>query len=195
MATALRQLLEDFLSALAFLVAYALTGSLLIATSIAIGIALLQLGRAMVRKKPLSSMQWLALALAIALGSVSLLTHDSRFIRLKPTIVHWAIGFVMLKPGWQVPYFPQLVRDWVPPRTLLVWGYAWAALMFVMGLANAGAAQWLAIGPWGVFLTGLLVGKLLFFFAQYGHMRWTVIRAMRSGISASSQPSGPLPGP
>jgi intracellular septation protein len=192
MATALRQLLEDFLSAIAFLVAYAWTGSLLIATALAIGIALLQLGLGLVRKKPLSSMQWIGLALAIGLGSMSLLTNDSRFIRLKPTIAHWAIAAVMLKRGWQLPYLPQLVRDWVPTRTLLAWGYAWAGLIFAMGLANAGAAQWLEIGPWGVVLTALLLGKLVFFFAQYGHMRWTVVRNMRAAVSGSP-PLAPPP--
>ena len=59
--------------------------------------------------------------------------------------------------------------------------------MFLMGVVNAGAAQWLGIGAWGVVLTALLVGKLAFFFAQYGYMRWTVIRNMRAaGHSPSS---------
>ena len=187
MATALRQLLEDFLSAIVFLAAYGLTGSLLLATSLAIGVAVLQMAVSLARKKPLSSMQWMALGLAVALGSLSLITHDSRFIRLKPTIAHWAIGLVMLKRGWQVPYLPALVREWVPERVLLIWGYAWSALMFLMGLVNVGAAQWLGIGAWGVVLTGLLVGKLVFFFAQYGHMRWSVIRNMRA---AGQSPPG-----
>lgn len=174
----LLQLLEDFLSALVFLAVYAFTGQLLLATGVAIAIAFVQLGVGVLRRKPIAFMQWMAFGLVIVLGAATLLTKDSRYIRLKPSIAHFAIGTVMLRRGWQTRYLPPIARERIPERALVRWGYAWASLMFAMGLCNIAAAQLLDVPAWGLFITLLLLAKLLFGAIQYLVMRAAVLRAL-----------------
>jgi intracellular septation protein len=171
MKTVLLQLAEDFLSALAFALVFALTGNLVVATSVAIAVALAQMIVTLARKKKATPMRWIALALAVSLGCLTLLTHDTTFIRIKPSIVHCAIGAAMLKRGWQWSYMPERVRTRVPEREIIAWGYAWAALMFAMGFANLAGAYFLSVGVWGVLLTCLALGKLAFFALQYLALR------------------------
>jgi intracellular septation protein A len=174
--TALIQLADDFVSAIAFVVVFAWTGNLVIATVTAILVAVGQALYDFARKKPMTVMRWMALALAIFLGGLSVLTNDSRFIQIKPSIAHFATGAVMLKPGWQMPYMPEIVRTTVPRRQLLSWGYVWAALIFVMGVVNLIAAYTLSVGAWSIVVTLLLIGKLAFFLLQYVVLRITVRR-------------------
>src|SRR5262245_50496196 len=110
MRTALAQLLDDFASALVFALVFGLSGNLVLATCLAVAVAVTQAGTMMLRKKRGSAMRWLGLGLAVGLGALTLITKDSRFVQLKPTIAHFAIGAVMLKRGWQEPYMPPLVR-------------------------------------------------------------------------------------
>jgi intracellular septation protein len=180
MRHALGQLFVDLLSALTFVLLFALTKNLMLATASAIAVALAQATLAIVRKRAISPMQWLGLGLAVALGLLTLITSDSRFVRMKPSIAHVAVGVVMLKRGWLVPYLPPLAREWLPERMLVGWGYAWAGLMFAMALANLAAAQWLSVGAWGLVVTGLMLGKFVFFCVQYVLLRVTVRGKMRA---------------
>lgn len=176
MKTALIQLTDDFVSAIAFVVLFAWTGNLIAASVTAILVAIGQALYGIACKKPWTPMRWMALALALFLGGLTLLTRDSRFIQLKPSLAHFAIGAVMLKSGWQLPYLPEIVRTVVPQRRLLGWGDAWAALMFVMGVVNLVAAYTLGVGAWSVVVTLLLFGKIAFFVLQYAVLRITVRR-------------------
>lgn len=181
MATVAVELLKDFLSAIAFLVANAITHDVVIATSVAIAVAVIQLGVSLVRRQPIPALQWLSLVLVISLGSASLVTADSRFIRFKPSLIHFAIGSVMFKRGWQLRYMPEVVRSWMTERELVSWGYVWAVAMVVMGIVNGIAAQWLDIGGWGLVLTGLLVAKFVLFAVQYASMRRLIARRIANG--------------
>lgn len=180
MRQALGQLLLDLLSALTFVLLFALTGNLMLATAGAVVVAVVQTGLAIVRKRAISPMQWLALGLAVGLALLTLITKDSRFVRIKPSIAHVAVGAVMLKRGWLIPYLPPRVLEWVPERMLVVWGYAWAVMMFAMGAANLAAAQYLSVEAWGVFVTGLFAAKLVLFGVQYAVLRMTVVRKRRA---------------
>ena len=42
-------------------------------------------------------MTYASLALVIVLGTATLLTNDPRFVLVKPSIAHFAIGAIMLK--------------------------------------------------------------------------------------------------
>lgn len=190
MRQALGQLFLDLLSALTFVLLFALTGHLYMATAGAISVAVVQAALAIARKRAIAPMQWLALGLAIGLGFLTLVTGDSRFVRIKPSIAHVAVGAVMLKRGWLTPYLPPLAREWLPERTQIGWGYAWAALMFAMAAANLAAAQYLSVGAWGALVTGLFVGKLVFGGLQYAVLRTIVVHKMRAA-GAALPPSGP----
>src|SRR2546421_11013372 len=136
MRTALVQLLSDFLSAIVFLIVYGSTDDLYLATGSAIAVSLAHFAVAKIRRQPVDAMQWLVLGMVVVLGSATLITQDSRFIMVKPSIVHFAVGAVMLRRGWMVRYLPPIARDNIPEAVLVGAGYAWAALMFALGALN-----------------------------------------------------------
>lgn len=181
MGTVAIELLKDFLSAIAFLLVNALTHDVVVATCVAMAVALIQLGVSLSQKKPVSALQWLSIVLVVSLGSASVITSDSRFIRFKPSFIHVAIAVVMLKRGWQLRYMPEIVRTWMTERELISWGYVWAVAMVAMGVVNAAAAQWLDVSGWGLVVTGLLVAKLVLFGVQYGSMRMLIARRIANG--------------
>ena len=91
MRTALVQLLSDFLSAIVFLIIYGATDNLYLATGAAIAVSIAQFAVAKIRGQPLDPMQWLVLGMVIVLGAATLITQDSRFIMVKPSIIHFAV--------------------------------------------------------------------------------------------------------
>jgi intracellular septation protein A len=181
MGTVAVELLKDFLSAIAFLVANAFTHDLVVATCVAIAVALIQLGVSLARRESIPALQWLSLVLVVSLGSAGVITSDSRFIRFKPSIVHFAIAVAMLKRGWQLRYMPEIVQTWMTERELVSWGYLWALAMLIMGIVNAVAAQWLDVGGWGLVLTGLMIAKIVLFAVQYASMRLLITRRIANG--------------
>jgi intracellular septation protein len=181
MQTALRQLGEDFLSAFVFLGFYLTTRNLPLAVGVAMAVGAAQLALAKWRGRRLEAMQWLSLGLVIALGAVTLITNDSRFIMAKPSFIHFAIGAVMLRPGWMDRYLPPIVKDNLPPKIIVLTGYAWAGLMFVLGLANLYVAANYSPIVWGYFLSiGATGAKIVAFFVQYLVFQILIRRYLRS---------------
>ena len=78
------KLATDFLSTIIFLAVYLISGSVVLATSVAIIGAIGQVIYARVKGQPLGFMTWASLALVIVLGSATLLTSDPRFVLAKP---------------------------------------------------------------------------------------------------------------
>jgi len=119
MQTAMRQLLSDFLSAIVFLVVYGLSDNIYLATAAAVGVAAAQVAIMKSRGQPIDAMQWLVLGLVLVLGAATLITSDSRFIMVKPSIIHCAVGAVMLRRGWMIRYLPPIARDNLPESVMV----------------------------------------------------------------------------
>ena len=133
-------------------------------------------------------MQWLALGLV--LGAATLITQDSRFIMVKPTLVHWAIGAVMLRHGWMTRYLPPIARDNLPLSVMVTFGYAWAALMFLLGALNLLVATTMSFQAWAWFITfGAVGAKIVAFLAQYWIFRSIVRHKVRSGLQPQAHGS------
>lgn len=188
MRTALQQLASDFLSAFVFLGLYLGTGSVTLATSVAVAAGVVQFAYMRATGRPIDAMQWLALALVVVLGAATLITQDSRFIMLKPTAIHWAIGAVMLRRGWMARYLPTIARDNLPPNVIVIAGYGWAALMFVLGAVNTFAATTMSFQAWAWFITfGAVGAKVVAFLIQYVMFRRLITRKLRGEAAASAQ--------
>jgi len=125
---ALGQLLSDFLSAILFLVVYALSGDLFAAAAIALAAGVAQFTRLKLTGRRVEPMQWMSLGLVVVLGGATMLTQSPRFIMVKPTIVHFAVAAVMLRRGWMIRYLPEIVLRNVPEPAIVAAGYGWAAL-------------------------------------------------------------------
>jgi intracellular septation protein A len=190
MRTALAQLLSDFLSAIVFLIIYGSTENLYLATSAAIAVALAQFAVFKIRGQPVDAMQWLVLVMVIVLGFATLITEDSRFVMMKPSLVHFAIGAIMVRRGWMMRYLPPIVRDNISESVLVGSGYAWAALMFALGALNIAIALTLPFRVWAWFISvGAIGAEIVAFLAQYVIFR-TILRQKLRGATIRAWPAG-----
>src|ERR1700710_171062 len=163
---------SDFLSTIVFLVIFLATDNVILATSVAIAGAVGQVIYSRVKGRTLGYMTWASLGLVIVLGGATLLTHDPRFVLAKPAIGHFAIGTIMLKRGWMLRYMPPIVTETVP-EYVTVAGYAWAALMFVLGAGTIAVAMTGDMKLWTFYVTVVLVGaKIAAFAVQYAAFRF-----------------------
>ena len=171
MKDALQKLLVDFLSPIGFLAVYAATGSVTAATLIAVGVAVAQFVHARMSGRPLSIMTGASVALAVVLGAATLMTDDPRFVLIKPSIVHFAIGAIMLRRGWLLRYMPPIVAQTIPVAVTRL-GYAWAALMFALGVGVIAVALTGDLWLWGLYVSVVAIGaKLVMFAAGYAIIR------------------------
>ena len=172
MKQALRQLLSDFLSAILFLVVYGLSGNLFATAAIAVAAGMAQLAYIWATGRRVEPMQWMSLGLVVVLGSATMLTQSPRFIMVKPTIVHLAVAAAMLRRGWMIRYLPEVVLRNVPESTIVAAGYAWAALLAVLGFTNLIIALRFDFVIWAWFISvGSVGAKLAAFALQYGVFR------------------------
>nr|QQZ51309.1 septation protein IspZ [Phenylobacterium glaciei] len=148
-------LVLDFLATIVFLVLVALKVDPTIAATVAIAIGVGQVVVLKIMKRPIAPLQWLGLGLVLVFGTASLLTHDMRFLMVKPTVIYVLVGAFMLKRGWMLRYMPPIAAGH-GEDVMVAFGYAWAGLMFVSGIVNAIVAvaftdHWvafMAIFPW-----------------------------------------------
>jgi intracellular septation protein len=170
----------DFLTTIVFLGVYFITGNVLLATGVAIAGAVAQVIYARVKGQPLGFMTYASLALVIVLGTATLLTQDPRFVLAKPAIAHFAIGTVMLKRGWMLRYMPPIVTETIPEYVTIA-GYAWAALMFALGLGTIAVAMTGDIKLWAFYVSVVALGaKIVAFAVQYVAFRMLVINRIRA---------------
>jgi intracellular septation protein len=174
------RLASDFFSTILFLALYLATGSIVLATSVAIAGAIGQLIYARVTAKELSFMTWASLGLVIVLGGVTLLTQDPRFVLAKPSLAHFAIGAIMLKRDWMLRYMPPILAETIPDYVTMA-GYAWAILMFVLGAGTIAVAATGDLRLWAIYISFVSVGaKVLAFAVQYVVFRILVTSRIRA---------------
>jgi intracellular septation protein len=180
MQTALLQLMEDFITVIAFVIVYLTSGNLAAAVGIAIAAGIGQFALLRFRGRGIDVMQYLSIGLVIVLGGVSLFFNDPRFVLLKPSAIHFAVAAVMLRRGWLACYMPPIVKQNVSERLLNTMGYAWAALMAVLGLLNIYIATSYSIEVWAWWISAGAIGaKIAAFTVQFIVLRTLVRRKVR----------------
>lgn len=186
---AARPLLGDMLSTFVF-VGLKLAGvDLRLAIGLGIATALVQIGAALYRKKPIGSLQWMSLGLVMVFGGASILTSDPRFLMVKPSIIYVVVGATMLQPYWMRRYMPDIAKGRIGERPILIAGYVWAALMFATAAINAYVAMTFSLTQWALFMAIFpMTSKIALFLGQYLIFRAVVIRRMRAA-SAPGQAS------
>lgn len=174
----------DFFSTIVFLAIYLATDNVLLATGVAIAGAVAQVIYSRIKGNELGYMTWASLGLVIVLGSATLLTHDPRFVLMKPAIGHFAIGVIMLKRGWMLRYMPAIVTETIPEYVTAA-GYAWAALCFVLAAGTIAVAMTGDMKLWTFYVTVVLVGaKIAAFAVQYVAFRLLVGSRIRAAARA-----------
>jgi intracellular septation protein A len=180
------RLASDFFSTIVFLVIYLSTDNIVLATSIAIAGAIAQVIYSRIRGRELGYMTWASLGLVIVLGGATLLTNDARFVLAKPAIGHFAVGAIMLRRGWMLRYMPPLVADTIPEYVTFA-GFAWAALMFVLGVGTIAIAITGDLKLWTFYVSVVLFGaKIAAFAIQYVVFRVAVTSRIRTAGAAGT---------
>jgi intracellular septation protein len=175
-------LLLDMASTFFFLVVYLLTKN--VALSVALGMALgvLQIGWQFVRKKPIETMQWMSLFLVLGSGAATLITDDPRFVMVKPSVIYIIVGIVMLKPGWMIRYLPPVATALVSDIAV-IFGFAWAGLMFFSAALNVVVALKFSIVAWSTFMSVYaIVSKAALFLIGYVTMRTIAVHRRRAQL-------------
>ena len=128
-------LLLDMASTFFFLVLYLLTHNITLSVALGMALGVSQIGWQYARKLPIDTMQWLSLFLVLGSGAATLLTHDPRFVMVKPSVIYLIVGIVMLRPGWMNRYLPPVAIE-IVPDIAVIFGYVWAGLMFFSAALN-----------------------------------------------------------
>src|SRR6202521_5325247 len=174
------RLATDFFSTIVFLARYLITGNVVLATSVAIAGAVVQVIYSRVKGQPLGFMTYASVGLVIVLGSATMLTNDPRFVLAKPAIGHFAIGAIMLKRGWMLRYMPPIVTETIP-EYITIAGYAWAALMFALAAGTIAVASTGDLKLWALYVSVVLIGaKLTAFAVQYVAFRVLIVNRIRA---------------
>ncbi len=186
---AFRPILGDFVATIVFVVLYAITGSIYAAIPLGIAAGILQIIWLKYRDQPVSTMQWASLFLVIVLGGASLLTHDARFVMIKPSIGTFAIGCVMLSSNWLDRYLPPIVKQNVSKAFTLGWSRGWGLYLFLLAGANLYVAFTMSTAAWAWF-NGIVptAGQIGLFAVQYLITR-TVVRRRIAERIAAGEPS------
>lgn len=136
----MKTFLNDLLAGILFLLVYSLTRNLPAAIVVSATASVAVIGWRLSRREPVSGLQWLTLVLVVTMGGASLITHDPRFVMVKPSIVQAAVAATMLEPGWLKRYLPAERQAQIPPRAILIAGYVYAVAVFGMAGANLAVA-------------------------------------------------------
>jgi len=172
MKQVLGHLLYDFLSVILFLIVFAASGNVRIAAGVAIVVGLGRFAWLKLTGVPVEPAQWMSLALVVVLSSATIVTQSPRFIMVKPSIVHFAVGGLMLQRGWMIRYATPIARQCVPQATLVTAGYGWAALMAALGLTNLIIVLCFSFAIWVWFVSvGALGAKIAAGALQYAVFR------------------------
>jgi intracellular septation protein len=177
---ATKLLLLDLASTVGFLAVFLLTNNLPLSVGLGVGLGIAQIGWQFARHKQIDTMEWLSLFLIVGSGAATLLTHDPRFVMLKPSLIYVVVGVVMLKPGWMNRYLPPVGMALVPD-VAIVFGFVWAGLMFTSAALNVLVALNYSVVAWSTFMSAFaIVSKLALFLISYGVMRYVGVRRFRA---------------
>ena len=171
--------LIDLIPALPFLLV-AFGVDIYLATKLAMALAVLQLIVGRLYYKRFKRMH-LATCLAILVfGTLTLVLHDERFIKIKPTVLNWAFAVVFLIAPLVLKknLLKLLLADKIAMPDL-AWtrlNLMWVAYFFLIGAANLYVALEYSREIWGSFRFFGIYGALLVFmviqgFYVYRHMQ------------------------
>lgn len=163
------RLLLDFAPIVAFFIAYRL-GGIYSATAVLMVATALQMAVIYLWDRRLQVLHKITLALILVFGTLTLVLHDERFIKWKPTVLYGALALVLAAAlwGWQRNVLQLLLGSQLPlpapvwHRLTLAWiGYC----VFMAALNGIVAAYfstdvWVDFKLWGyVFPLAFLIGQ------------------------------------
>ena len=110
-----------------------------VATAVAIGATIVQVGWLLVRRKKVQPMLWASLAIIVVFGGLTLYLRDKTFILWKPTVLYWLFGSVLAGGAL---LGRNLIRALLSEQMRLpepIWArlnWSWVGFFAFMGIAN-----------------------------------------------------------
>ena len=162
--------LFDLFPVVLFFVAFKLA-DIYVATAVAIGATLLQVGWLKLRAKRVEPMLWASLAIIAVFGGATLALQNETFIKWKPTVLYWLFGAVLAASA--LGFRRNLIRAMLSGQMQLpepVWwrlNLSWVGFFAFMGALNLYVAYNFPTDLWVNFkLFGGMGLMLLFVVAQ-----------------------------
>jgi intracellular septation protein len=141
-----------------------------VATAVAIGATVLQVGWLLARRRKVEPMLWASLAIIVVFGGLTLYLRDRTFILWKPTVLYWLFGAVL---AGSALLGRNLIRALLGDQMRLpdaIWAklnWAWVAFFAFMGVVNLYVAFNYSEKVWATFkLFGGMGLMFLFVVAQ-----------------------------
>ena len=141
-----------------------------VATAVAIGASILQVGWLLARRKKVEPMLWASLGIIVVFGGLTLYLRDRTFILWKPTVLYWLFGAVLAGSAF---LGRNLIRSLLADQMRLpdsIWAklnWAWVAFFGFMGVVNLYVAFNYSEKVWATFkLFGGMGLMFLFVVAQ-----------------------------
>ena len=162
--------LFDLFPVVLFFVAFKLA-DIYVATAVAIGATVLQVGWLKLRAKRVEPMLWASLAIIAVFGGATLALQNETFIKWKPTVLYWLFGAVLAASA--LGFRRNLIRAMLSEQMQLpepVWwrlNLSWVGFFAFMGALNLYVAYNFPTDLWVNFkLFGGMGLMLLFVVAQ-----------------------------
>ena len=141
-----------------------------VATAVAIGATIVQVGWLLVRRKKVQPMLWATLVIIVLFGGLTLYLRDKTFILWKPTVLYWLFGAVLAGGAL---LGRNLIRALLSEQMRLpdpIWArlnWSWVGFFAFMGLVNLYVAFNYSEKIWATFkLFGGMGLMFLFVVAQ-----------------------------
>jgi intracellular septation protein len=141
-----------------------------VATAVAIGATIVQVGYLLLRGRKVEPMLWASLAIIVVFGGLTLYLRDRTFILWKPTVLYWLFGAVLAGAAL---LRRNLIRALLSDQMRLpdpVWNrlnWSWVAFFGFMGVVNLYVAFNYSEKIWASFkLFGGMGLMFLFIIAQ-----------------------------
>ena len=145
------KLFFDFFPVALFFVAFKFWG-VFVATALAIAATIAQVGWLKLRRRRVEPMMWLSLAIIVVFGGATLALQDETFIKLKPTVLYWMFGAVLLCAD--LVFGRNLIRSMLQQQVSIpetVWkklNWSWIGFFAFMGAANLFVAYNYSTDTW-----------------------------------------------
>ncbi len=156
----------DLFPVLLFFVAFK-AYDIFIATAVAIGATIAQIGWLRFRQHQIDKMMWVNLGIIVIFGGATLISQDETFIKWKPTVLYWLMGMVL---AVSTQFFRKnLIQAMLEKQIVLpsmVWhklNLSWVVFFLLMGCLNLYVAFNFSIDSWVTFKLFGSTGLMLIF--------------------------------
>jgi len=159
----------DFLPILLFFGAFKLY-DIYVATGVLMGATVLQMAVTYAMHRKLETMQKITLALILLFGTLTLVLHDDRFIKWKPTVLYAAMAIALAVAVWGMKKnFLKLMlgsQMELPDPVWMRLNVAWIGYCVFMAAINGYVAAYFSTDAWVTFKLWGYAFPLLFIAAQ-----------------------------